>query len=84
MKRLWQIGTTKESRRRTTVRTSNHVGQLGAGYHNSRRSLRPRLFSDYDLYITVKRIKKIHQPFDRKPVQPIIDFDILIWPHSIL
>jgi hypothetical protein len=60
------------TRERRTVRTLNHVRQLGTRYHNSCRSLRPGLLSDYDLYITVKRIKKMHQPFHGKPVQPII------------
>src|ERR1700730_9903420 len=55
-----------------TGRTSNRVGQLGARYHDSRRSLRPGLLSDYDLNVTVKGIKKMHKALHGKPLQPII------------
>jgi hypothetical protein len=46
-----------------TLRSSNQLGQLAARYHNSRRSLRAWLLSDYDFYVAVKRIQKMHRVF---------------------
>jgi hypothetical protein len=55
------------------------MGQLGARYHDSRGSFRTGLFFDYDLYITVKGIQKIHQALHGKPLQAVIHQSRNFW-----